>query len=410
VRIARIAIDQLVLEGRTVDAGRIAISRPSVLIERREDGSFPLRAILTPSGATDAGFVITTDEIAITGGDLRFIDRTTTPLFSEEITRLSATLRDVSSDEQHRAGLIVQGIVGGGAALDLRGEVAPFATPFFLEVAGELKGLAGQRTTEVHYRVVGDEVTANKELVLHRLDAASSRGRDQAERMVGVPLGLVVALLTDARGDIRIARALGGEPGPPRASFGETFRSALKSLVRGPVQLISRLFRQDGNATDPDPVVFDPGSAALTLEAGKHLRRVAEMLRASPHVELVLAPVVSARDVAALRRQEVTARIQELQRRERLDDIEEAAQRLFHLTFPGEEPPRGLEAIVRALAARMPPPAEEAGVLAERRVGVVRSFLVDGAGIAPGRLSEDASAAGGGGGDGRVKLGLKPAS
>ena len=106
--------------------------------------------------------------------------------------------------------------------------MAPFGRPFFLEVSGELSDFAvprtnpylqrfldwvarrGELTTKVHYRIVGDELTATNELVVHRLDVERARDGEKAERFVGVPLGLAVALLKDARGNIRFTLPVSG--------------------------------------------------------------------------------------------------------------------------------------------------------------------------------------------------------
>jgi hypothetical protein len=459
VRAEEIRVDGLALEDRVLHVERVVIAEPSVMIERDEDGSFPLRAMLTTgaegaaspgssrrdqdaavvgasSDATRPPIRFTVEDLRVTGGRVRFIDRTTTPFYSEEVTDLAVTISDLTTAGEERAGLMVQGIIGTDAALDLRGEMAPFAEPFFLEVSGELSEFAvprtnpylqrfidwiarrGQLTTQVHYRIVGDQLRGTNELVVHRLDVQRAREDGRAERLVGVPLGLAVALLKDAKGNIEFTLPVSGELGSPTFSFGDAIRSALSNvlgrLVTSPLRAIASVFRRDdgGDAVRIDPVTFEPGSATLTPGATAHLQRVADVLRASPYVRLEVDGVTSERDLHALRTREIVARIQRTQRTERLDSFAEAARRLWAVSMPaGSEPPQDADGIVRILVSRAPLPSEAARSLAERRERLTRRHLVEAAGIPADRLVQDPAAPSVGvEGDGRVEFTLRPSS
>jgi hypothetical protein len=440
------------LEGRTIDIARVVLETPSVLVERAEDGSFPLRTMLTPGGAGNvrpAGggvepgpWRVDVDEIRVAEGTVRLIDRTSRPFYSEEITRLEATVRDVSTMDERTAGLAIQGVVGADAALDLRGEMAPFADPFFLEVSGTLRDFSiprtnpllqrfldwiarrGELTTTVHYRIVGDELEATNELIVHRLDLERAPGggldTERAQRLVGMPLGLVVSLLKDASGTIRFTLPVSGELGSPTFSFGDAVKSALRNvlgrLVTSPFRAIGALVRRDGDGEVEDvrvnPVTFPAGSAALTPEAAGHLQRIADFLRASPYVRLGLLPAVSDRDLDALRAAEITAHIQRVQREEGVEDLAMAARRVWQRRWPeGPAPPKDPKAIVRALAQREVPPTQAARELAERRLSVARTHLVEQAGISKDRLlSAPGTTEIGISGAGRVDFSLLPAS
>jgi hypothetical protein len=346
------------------------------------------------------------------------------------------TVRDLSTAGAGTAGLAVQGIVGANAALDLRGEIAPLADPFFLEVSGTLRDFSvprtnpllrrfidwiarrGEHTTAVHYRIVGDELTATNELTVRRLAVERTRDGDRAERLVGLPLGLVVALLKDASGDIHFTLPVSGEIGSPQFSFGDAIRSALSNvlgrLVTAPFRAIGSVFERDGTVESVrvEPVAFEPGSAALTPDAAARLQRVGDFLRERPYVRLGLDAAVSEGDLEALRTAEVTARIQRVQRAEGLDDFAEAARRVWRRTMPrGADLPGRTDAIVNGLARREPSPSQAAQQLAERRVSVARTHLLEAAGIAADRLTRDPGPPSiGVKGEGRVEFALGPAS
>jgi hypothetical protein len=193
----------------------------------------------------------------------------------------------------------------------------------------------------------------------------------------------------------------------------QALKNVLGHLVAAPFRAIGSVFRREGKveAVAIDPVTFDPASAVVSPDASAHLQRVADFVRASPYVQLTLEPIVTEADLRALRARAVTARIQQVQRQQRLDDFGEAARRAWSRSAPGTAPPEDPQVIVRTLAEREPVPAEAAHRLADRLRGVTRTHLLDEAGIQGGRLLDRAtSVPAGAAGQGRVEFSLQPAS
>jgi len=452
-----IAVERVVLRGiearwpERVTIGVAHLERPSALIEREEDGSFPIAAMLrraeeepaaaaprtsatTPEGgglpAPGSRLHVTVGELRLADGDARFIDRTTRPTYSEEVTSLALRVEGLATTADSRAKVDLQAIVGVNAALELHGVMALFAEPFFLDVTGELRQFPvprtnpylrrfldwiarrGELSTRVHYRVEGRQLEGTNEIVVRRL-AVEPAGSDP-DRVVGLPLGLVVSLLKNPQGDIKLTVPVSGDLGQPRFSFGDAIATAVKNvltnLVTGPFRAIGKIFGKgdEVEAVAVDPVVFDAGSAVVSPEGGKQVQRVADFLRASPYVRLGLAPVVTDEDLAALRAQAVAARIQRLQRQAGLPDFETAARTLFQSRFPDREPPRSVDAVVAALRQSEPVADDAARRLAERRVLSARQALADEAGVDPGRLVEAPSPPPGAAGAPRVEFRLLP--
>jgi hypothetical protein len=441
------------LEGDWPDrirVGRVAIRKPSALIERDKDGSFPLRSMLVPpaqsspataaapsepapAAATAPRLALEIGDLTIVDGDARFVDRTTVPFYSEEIGRLAVTVKNLRNAPGQRADVTVQGIVGTAGAVDLKGQVAMFGEPFFLDVAGELRDFAvpranpylrhfmdwvagsGRLTTKVHYRVVGDQLEASNDIVVERLNVERTAGA-AADKKIGIPLGLAVAIMKDTRGDIRLSVPVGGKLSAPEFSFGEAIATVVKNvmtkLVTAPFRAIGKIF-QKGETVEAlaiDPVVFEPGNASLTPEVGTQLKRVADFLRASPQVQLTLQPVVSERDLQALRVRAATARIQRVQREEALADFAAAAARVFKATFPERPAPKAAEEIVAALAERESSTEDERRALTARRLEVTRKALAEDTGIEVGRLPsrEGAAPLAAQPGEGRIEFDLTP--
>ena len=274
---------------------------------------------------------------------------------------------------------------------------------------------SGRLSTKVHYRVVGDQLEASNDIVVERLNVERAAGA-QADKKIGIPLGLAVAIMKDTRGDIRLSVPVGGKLSAPEFSFGEAIATVVKNvmakIVTAPFRAIGKIF-QKGETVEAvaiDPVVFEPGSASLTPDLQKQIERVADFLRTAPQVKLALHPVVSERDLAALRAGAATARIQRVQREEKLAGLDAAAARVFKAELPDTPVPKTTEEIVAALAERETIADTDRAALTSRRVEVVKKVLVEEAGVEPDRLQPGAppASADAKSGEGRIEFDLQP--
>jgi hypothetical protein len=233
-----------------------------------------------------------------------------------------------------------------------------------------------------------------------------------SDRKIGVPLGLVVAMITDRRGDIAFSLPVSGNLKEPGFSVGSAIWAALKNvltnMVTGPFRAVGKLFSKGDEVEElkMDPVTFTPGSASVSAEGSQHLHRVADFLRAAPNLRLALRPVVSSEDLASLKTAEVTASIQALQREAKLDDFSAAAAKLFARTFPDQPVPDTPEKIVERLREHAPDPAVAARELATRRLEATRHALVQGGGIDGARLTSAGDVPSERQGEGRVEFEL----
>jgi Domain of Unknown Function (DUF748) len=429
------------------------VVKPVALVEREKDRSFPLRAMLAPrnqAGAdpaavtpspppaqgagepADSAFPVTVSigEIVVEDGTFRFVDRSTTPVYSEEMTKVALNIAGLTSVPDQRARIAVQAVVGATGALDLKGELAPMATPFYLDLQGELRQFALPRTNPhfrqvfdyfvkrgdfsntIHYRIVGSELTADNRIKIQQLGVEKDKSPVESDRKIGLPLGLIVAMVTDGRGNIEFDLPVSGDLREPGFSLGSAFWAALKNVlvnvVTVPFRAVGKLFSKGDEVEEfkMDPVTFTPGSATVSADSNQHLHRVADFLRSAPSLRLALRPVVSADDLASLKTAEVTASIQRLQREEKIDAFSEAAAKLFARTFPGQPVPDTPEKIVERLREQAQDPAAAARELAARRVEATRDALVQDAGIDGGRLTSAGEAPSEGPGAGRVEFEL----
>jgi hypothetical protein len=423
---------------------RVTLTRPHLQIERDAQGAITLRKLFEPStsapaqGAapaaapraggpgerkpdeTKAGqptpnllrtMVLDFREIALEDGYARFIDRTTTPDFSEDISKLTLTIRDLSNTlGRQRTTMSVQALVGGDSALDMRGELSGIGESLRADLVGELRDFRlasanpyaesltswiiqrGRLTTKVHYRIEGDRLIAEHDVNLGGLQVQSARESDEAKRRIGLPLGLAVALLKDSRGNIDFKIPLDGRLSDRKFKWGEAMWAAIKQVIgkvlAAPFNAIGRLFTGEAAEEGPqvNPVAFAAGSSVVSPSMETHLTRVADFLRRSPYVTLSLTPVVTGADVASLKSQALMARIRQFRQERKIDEFPAAAAAYYkEQNLPGESPASSEEQLARLLG-REPVPERELQELIERRVEATRNALTRTEGIQAERL------------------------
>jgi Domain of Unknown Function (DUF748) len=431
---------------RTVKARELALRRPWILLERDRSGALPLRALLTPQKATtprtaDAASTSSTSEpstgavpivvrhLVIEEGGVRIVDGSLTPAFAVDVADLDSRIEGLSTapgasparmDMKARVadGLVsfagTIGPVTGPLRLDLKGELREFAVPrtnpYLLNgVAWEARN--GFLTTSVECRIDGDNLRANANILLSRLQLARAGDHDEAQARIGLPLGMLTSLMKDRHGDIRLALPVGGRITDPRFDFKELIWSTLRTValkaIAAPVSLIGRV-KSSGDShierIEIDPIRFEPGTATPTQEGQEQLTRLVAFLDQTPETRLTVTALVSKRDVAAMKRPDVDGVINRAAKSARISP-EAAAERLFQERFPGQPMPDSSDAVRAALVESETAPAADAATLADKRLEAVRATIKK-AKIDTARLLEDKRVDVAGNGEPEVRLDL----
>ena len=443
---------------------KITMTRPDIRVEREKDGTLTLRKIFevdgdrpgqpsaapTPTAKKEPAakkedaepaaqpkplpIALEFGEIVIEEGFARFVDRSVEPAFSESLSRLAVSVKGLSSKPGQRADLTAQAIVGGNAALDVKGQLAPLGR-LYADLDVELRNFAlpavtpyvdqmlawkierGKLVAHLHYTVDGDQLTARNEVTLGNLEVAKAADDDRAKKRLGLPLGMIVSLIKDGNGDIKVNVPVSGSLSDPKFELGEAIwtaiRNVLVNVVAAPFRAIGRLFTSGDNKIEQlavEPVIFEPGSAVITPSMEQHVLRVAQFLKGAPAVTLALAPVTSARDTASLRAQELTARLQAVQRDQKLPSYAQAVAAEFLARYPGTKPPLPpTDDQIAKLLELEPLPADRPSELATRRLQAVQQALETAGGIPATRLTAAAPVAPGDDtGDGRVDFRVGP--
>jgi hypothetical protein len=311
----------LALAGLSVDLGALDLLRrhalvtslridaPEVDIARRKDGSIDLldasparaRTEAPADKSSDKPFTYLVEQVALTQGAVRFVDRTPDKPVALALGELSVYREGLGNVSDRSATVKVRGRFGraplelagklalppGGLALDLKADVrdielAPFS-PYSAMYAGYR--IEKGRLSLKHAYVVRDRrLTAENDI---RLDQFTFGEKVDSPSATTLPVALAVSMLKDENGVIRLNVPLSGALDDPQVSIAEimssAFRSPLEKAHRSPFALLGSQF---GAGEELAYLDFAAGSAELDAEALRKLKTLATALAGRPGLSL----------------------------------------------------------------------------------------------------------------------------
>ncbi len=270
---------------------QVAVQRPWILLERDEGGALPLFTLLpatparaaAPTASADHGapaLAIALGQLVIDDGGVRVVDRRVSPPFALDLQRLALRVEGFSTAPAKPALVDLTLRPGPGSELALRGTAGLMGGPLRLDVTGDLRGFAvprtnpyllgqigweaseGWLTTSLHCRIEGETLEAKTDIRLSRLELARATHDDKAQARLGLPLGLIVALMKDSKGDIHVSLPVGGRLSDPRFDFTEAIWStvrnvAIKQAGIDPARLPQKAPLLQGRGEDEGQIALD---------------------------------------------------------------------------------------------------------------------------------------------------------
>ncbi len=330
---------------------RVRFRRPSLLIERDAQGEFAVRRLVTPrwaptdpagpapTGSAPRGAppnavpppTIEVRTFTLERASARFVDQTTAPPYAEQLSDLDVTFTGVTTAPGRRTRFTGRGALGGGSTFTFQGEAAAGERPV-LELKVDLRDFSlpranpylerftawtatrGTMTASAGYSLDGTRLDARHEILVRHVEVARSDAGDEVEQRLGLPLGFLVSLLKDARGEIRLSVPVSVDLSTREFDFREAVWSAVRALA---IRLLALPFSRVGSLSFSEdskveavalaPVVFEPGTARLAPAMVGHLDRIAAFLRDAPAVNLRLVPILIQADLDALKRERAQA-------------------------------------------------------------------------------------------------------
>ncbi|MNU62041.1 hypothetical protein D3C71_512550 [compost metagenome] len=305
-------IDKLQLSGLHYDGigqqlkiADILLSKPFARIEISETGVTNVQQLLLPQPASKQSAPaphILIDQVRTTQGNLRFADRSLSPEFVVDIASLEGQNRHISNTPGQRSELAFHGKVDryapvtikGGANLLIDDPVLDVAVAFnnlelttFTPYSSTYAGYAidkGQLSMKLNYKLQGNRLEGDNDITIKKLQLGEKVKSEQARDL---PLGLAIALLSDASGVIKMNLKVKGNLDQPDFSLGNIFwdvlGNTLSKAITSPFSLLASL---TGGTKDLDELPFLPGDPALTPTQQSKLTTLAQALKDRPRLSM----------------------------------------------------------------------------------------------------------------------------
>ena len=325
----RVAVDQLV------------VNKPEIWVHRNETGRFvgfrteehnsPKPRPTSSSNDRQSEAATTSPQwliakIIVRGGTVHLEDRSVSPAYSDSLQNLELALDDFMLAPDHAVMITARTDIASGGALALHGRAALFgptptvslkatihrmvvpSTNPYLERTVSHYTTDGTLTSAMDIRLIGDRLEVISDVTLSDLQVEPLRNsttRTVQER-IGLPLGLLVALLKDDAGRIVITFPVSGPLSNPTFDWTNaiwtTIRNAVVKIITLPIRSIGRFFMGDHQADELplDPITFDPGSSTIRPEMQQALHDLAKLLRSTNRAVLHITPILSPTDLKAL--------------------------------------------------------------------------------------------------------------
>ncbi|EKP0262869.1 DUF748 domain-containing protein [Aeromonas sobria] len=411
----------------------IALSKPFARIEINEDGITNLQQLLLPQPAAGKGtqqpagskgpdFRFTIDQLRTEQGNLRFADRSLSQDFVADIASLGGQSRHISNIPGQRSDLAFNGKVDRYAPVTIRGgtnllvanPILDIAVAFnnlelttFTPYSGTYAGYAidkGQLSMKLHYKLEGNRLEGDNDITIKKLQLGEKIKSEQAKDL---PLGLAIALLSDANGVIQMNLKVKGDLDQPDFSIGNIFwdvlGNTLSKAITSPFSLLASL--ADGTE-DLDELPFLPGDPDLTQTQLDKLAKLAQALKDRPKLSMNIRGKVNFNEERPILQRQKLERVlakltgnqADLDLLEQDPDLQEALAKAYQERFSedlddladrlslDEESPALRAQAIALLQEQQLITAKSLRNLAMRRAQNTKEFLVDSQGIAPERL------------------------
>ncbi len=344
--------------------------------------------------------------IRISDSEIDFKDESLPIHFGTVVGDIDGNIKGISTAPGSIARVDIKGSVEGYAPVTLAGTAEPLRSPPALDLeltfdgvdmallspySGTYAGYAIERgvlNLDLKYALADNKLQGDNRIVISQMKLGDKVASDRA---ADLPLELALALLTDSKGVIDMAIPVAGSVDDPKFSLGSVIMGALVNLltkaITAPFSLLAGLVDTE---EDLQRLNFKSGSADLQPTTREKLEQLGAALAQRPELDLVISGRLNLRadrerlQKNILQAELLAAGLAEEELSSRGPAWEEAIAARYQLIAPG-----ATELTVREqyqkLAQEVALPDADLLALANERAVAVKTYLVNEAGLEPGR-------------------------
>lgn len=298
-----------------------------LLVQPSETEKSQASAPAKSSHAQQDPFPVRIGRLRMLNANLDFEDLSLRPQFGAKIYELNGVINGLSSNQDSRSQIELDGRVDEFGLARIRGELNPFAprdntdisvifknvdmvsaSPYSMKFAG-YRIAEGKISLDLQYKVRKSELEGANKIVIDKLTLGE---RIDSPDALQIPLELAIAILKDTDGRIDLGLPITGNMDDPQFSYGaivwKALGNVLTKIVTAPFRALGSLFGLSGEKMEA--IDFDPGSAKLQPPEREKLNQLTQVLAKRPQLKLTLPGGYSEEaDGAALRKLALRAEI-----------------------------------------------------------------------------------------------------
>ncbi len=268
---------------------------------RKTTSTAPVTAAAAPADAP----IVRVGKVVIDGGNINYTDNFVKPNYTANMTGLSGSIGEISSEKPQPAPINISGKIDNDAPLQISGALNPLFKPMYLDLKASANGVQlprltpysakyagypitkGKLSMDVQYKIENDKLVAQNDL---RIEQLTFGERVDSPSATNLPVMLAVSLLKDREGNINLNLPISGSLSDPQFSVGgiivRVFVNLIVKAVTSPFALIGSMFRSDENIGELRYIEFAPGSAEIDDTVRKKLDALGYVLHERPGIKL----------------------------------------------------------------------------------------------------------------------------
>jgi hypothetical protein len=234
--------------------------------------------------------VISIDSVTLDDCNINFSDFRFSNVFSANMKNLSGTIRGLSSSQDKKADIRINGNYDATSPITISGAINPLAKKLFLDVGLKFKDIditqmnpysqkylgyvirKGKLSLDLRYFVENNSLNSTNSIFLNKLTLGEEVKSPDA---TSLPVKFALALLKDQNGDINLDVPVTGSLDDPKFNVGkillQVFGNIVKKAVASPFAALSGLF---GGSDELSYAEFDGGSSVLSASVKEKLDKI----------------------------------------------------------------------------------------------------------------------------------------
>jgi hypothetical protein len=239
-------------------------------------------------------------KVVLQGGNIDFDDQFIKPNYRVNLTGIAGQVGPLKPGK--RGAVKISGAVDKSAPLEITGELDPFGSELFLDIAAKATGIdmptfspysgkyvgyvieKGKLSVDIHYHIKEGELKAENNIFLDQFTLGE---KIESPDALDIPLTLAIALLKNQQGEIDLNLPISGSLNDPEFSLGgvivQVFVNLLTKAVTSPFALLGSLA---GDGEELSEINFLPGYGRVEPEAEKRLQALSKALADRPALKL----------------------------------------------------------------------------------------------------------------------------